>query len=103
VLLLIQQLRRPTLGVNGGRSFYLAGLSYLLLGIIVGSGLWFGWDTALRMAVPIEIHIHANNWGFMALVFAGLIVDLYPGFTGRTLAWPRSIQPPMVLSVAREP
>ena len=98
VLLLMRQLRamqprRPTFGANGGRSFYLAGLSYLLLGIIVGSGLWFGWGAALRIAVPIEVHIHANNWGFMALVFAGLIVDLYPGFTGRALAWPRSIQP----------
>jgi hypothetical protein len=39
------------------------------------------------------VHIHANNWGFMSLVFAGLIVDLYPGFSGRGLAWPRSVQP----------
>jgi hypothetical protein len=29
----------------------------------------------------------------MSLVFAGLIVDLYPGFTGRQLARPRSIRP----------
>jgi hypothetical protein len=98
VLLLMRQLRaiqprRPTIGANGGRLFYLAGLSYLLLGIIVGSGLWFGWGAALRIAVPLEVHIHANNWGFMALVFAGLIVELYPDFTGRALAWPRSIRP----------
>jgi hypothetical protein len=97
-LLLLRQLRalrpiRPTISANGGRPFYLAGLSYLLLGIIVGSGLWFGWGAALRIAVPIEVHIHANNWGFMSLVFAGLIVDLYPDFAGRPLAWPRSIRP----------
>ncbi len=76
-----------------GRKFYLAGLSYLLLGIFVGTGLWQGWNQALQMRVPLEVHIHANNWGFMALVFAGLIVDLYPGFTGRALAWQRSITP----------
>jgi hypothetical protein len=76
-----------------GSPFYLAGLAYLLLGILVGTGLWVGWGEGLRIAVPIEVHIHANNWGFMSLVFAGLLVDLYPGFTGRPLAWPRSIRP----------
>ena len=76
-----------------GRGFYLAGLIYLLLGIIVGTGLWLGWGATLQIAVPIEVHIHANNWGFMSLVFAGLLVDLSPGFTGHPLAWPRSIKP----------
>ena len=76
-----------------GRIFYLTGLAYLLLGIIVGTGLWLGWGQALRIATPIEVHIHANNWGFMSLVFAGLLIDLYPGFAGRQMAWPRSIKP----------
>lgn len=74
-----------------GRKFYLVGLAYLLLGILVGTGLWQGWSTWLQIKVPIEVHIHANNWGFMSLVFAGLLVDLYPSFAGRSLAWPRSI------------
>jgi cytochrome c oxidase cbb3-type subunit I len=76
-----------------GRKFYLAGLAYFLLGIIVGTGLWLGWGAALRIQTPIEVHIHANNWGLMSLVFAGLLVDLYPHFAGRPLAWPRSITP----------
>ena len=76
-----------------GRRFYLAGLTYLLLGILVGTGLWQGWSTWLQIKVPIEVHIHANNWGFMSLVFAGLLTDLYPSFAGRSLAWPRSISP----------
>lgn len=83
----------PARTAPSGRSFYLAGLSFFLLGIIVGTGLWMGWGEWLRIAVPIEVHIHANNWGFMALVFAGLLVDLYPGFAGRSLAWPRSLKP----------
>lgn len=96
--LLILQLRelrpeRPPIKAGGGLKFYVAGLSYLLLGIIVGTGLWLGWGATLRIAIPIEVHIHANNWGFMALVFAGLLVDLYPSFTQRELAWPRSITP----------
>ncbi|MFZ1238640.1 MAG: hypothetical protein WAV66_04780 [Anaerolineae bacterium] len=83
----------PARTAPSGRSFYLAGLSFFLLGIIVGTGLWLGWGEWLRIAVPIEVHIHANNWGFMALVFAGLIVDLYPDFAGRSLAWPQSLKP----------
>jgi hypothetical protein len=74
------------------RWFYLAGLGYLLVGIIVGTGLWLGWSVQLHIAVPIEVHVHANNWGFLSLVFAGLIVDFYPNFAGRPLAWPQSIR-----------
>lgn len=76
-----------------GRKFYLMGLAYLLLGILVGTGLWQGWGTWLQIKIPIEVHIHANNWGFMSMLFAGLLIDLYPSFAGRSLAWPRSITP----------
>jgi cytochrome c oxidase cbb3-type subunit I len=77
----------------GGRSFYIAGLIYLLVGIIVGTGLWLGWSAWLQIKVPIEVHIHANNWGFMSLVFAGLLIDFYATWAKRPLAWPRSIRP----------
>ena len=80
----------PSTG-HAGRPFYIAGLSFFLLGIIIGTGLWFGWGEALRIQVPLEAHIHANNWGLMALVFAGLIIDTYPRWAGRSLAWPRSL------------
>ena len=77
----------------GGQSvkFYVSGLAYLLLGIIVGTGLWLGWSVPLRIGVPLEVHIHANNWGFLSLVFAGLLVDVIPQVTGRQLASPRTI------------
>ena len=97
VLLMLQfeGLRKPSAESqpSAGRKFYVMGLAYLLLGIIVGTGLWQGWGGWLQIKVPIEVHIHANNWGFMSLVFAGLLVDLYPSFAGRSLAWPRSITP----------
>ena len=82
---------------SAGRKFYIVGLAYLLLGVLIGTGLWQGWSTWLQIKVPLEAHIHANYWGFMSLVFAGLIVDLYPGFAGRSLAWPRSITPIFVM------
>ncbi|MEI2609495.1 MAG: hypothetical protein V9G20_12780 [Candidatus Promineifilaceae bacterium] len=76
-----------------GRKFYIVGLSYFLLGIFIGTGLWLGWNGWLKAKAPIEVHIHANNWGFLSLVFAGLLVDMYPTWAKRPLAWPRSITP----------
>lgn len=78
---------------RGSWRFYIAGLSFFLLGIIIGTGLWFGWATWLQIQVPLEVHIHANSWGLMSLVFAGLIIDTYAVWAGRPLAWPRSITP----------
>ncbi len=78
-------------GGSPGRKFYIVGLLYLLLGITIGTGLWRGWPALMRMNSPTEVHIHANNWGFLSFVFAGLIIDAYPRFTGRSLAWPRSV------------
>lgn len=98
VILLMVQLSAMRTGnnqgaVSEGRKFYIAGLAYLLLGILIGTGLWQGWSAWLQIKVPIEVHIHANNWGFMSLVFAGLLVDLYPGITGHSLGWSRSVTP----------
>jgi len=96
VLMLIGELRKPAgekgSGGPSGRRFYIVGLVYLLLGIFVGAGLWFGWPGRVGMRTPLEVHIHANNWGFLSLVFAGLMVDLYPKFMGRPFAWPASIE-----------
>ena len=83
-----------------GRKFYIAGLSYFLLGILVGTGLWLGWSDWLRIQTPVEVHIHANNWGFLTLIFAGMLVDMYPTWAKRSLAWPRSITPIFWLLVA---
>lgn len=74
---------------NASRPFYVMGLAYLLLGIIVGTGLWLGWNEPLRIQIPVEVHIHANNWGFMSLVFAGLLVSVAPRIAGRPV-WSRT-------------
>mgnify|MGYP006921586302 CR=1 FL=1 len=79
---------------SAGRKFYIAGLLYFLIGILVGTGLFTGWAKPLGIVGNAkEVHIHANNWGLMSLIFAGLIVDLYPSWTKRPLANPRSITP----------
>jgi len=75
-----------------GRKFYIAGLVYFLVGIVVGTGLFTGWAKPLGIVGNAkEVHIHANNWGLMSLAFAGLWVDLYPVWAKRPLAYPRTI------------
>lgn len=76
-----------------GRWFYVTGLVFFLFGVTVGTGLLFGWAVPLRIKVPIEVHVHANSWGLMSLVFAGLVVDLVPRWSGRPLAWPGAVRP----------
>lgn len=71
--------------------FYITGVFYLLVGIIIGTGLWLNWSEALYIKVPLEVHIHANSWGFMSLVFAGLLVDFVPMITGRPLSSAKNI------------
>ena len=71
--------------------FYIASVFYLFVGILVGTGLWLNWSEALYIKVPLEVHIHANSWGFMSLVFAGLFVDFIPMITGRPLGGKNAI------------
>lgn len=71
--------------------FYITGVLYLLVGIIIGTGLWLNWSEALYIKIPLEVHIHANSWGFMSLVFAGLLVDFIPMITGRPLGGKNSV------------
>lgn len=71
--------------------FYITGVLYLLVGIIIGTGLWLNWSKILHIKVPLEVHIHANLWGFMSLVFAGLLVDFVPVITGRPIGSKKSV------------
>ena len=74
---------------TGGRPFYLAALSFVVVGALVGTGLWLGWGPWLRIAVPKETHVHAVVWGFASFVLAGLLTDLQLPLTGRAAARPR--------------
>ena len=71
--------------------FYITGILYLTLGIAIGTGIFLNWSEVLQIKSPIEVHIHANSWGFMSLVFAGLLVDFVPMITGRPLGTSKSI------------
>ncbi len=81
-------------GGSNGRKFYIAGLIFFLIGILVGTGYFTGWIEPLGIVGDAgEVHIHANNWGFMSLVFVGFFIDLYPVWTKRELSNPKAITP----------
>lgn len=77
--------------ISEGRRFYITALVYLVVGGLVGTGFWLGWSKVLHIYAPIEVHVHTNLWGFTALMLAGLLVDLYPSFADRPLAWPCTV------------
>ena len=83
ILLLVQLWKVGSNKASPSLKFYITGVFYLLVGIIVGTGLWLNWSEALYIQTPLETHIHANLWGFMSLIFAGLLVDLMSLVTGR--------------------
>ncbi len=91
ILLFVQLWQIRGGGARTSLMFYLTGLFYLFVGIIIGTGLWLNWSPALYIKVPLEAHIHANSWGFMSLVFAGLLVDFTPQITGRPLGSDKAI------------
>lgn len=82
----IAQSGQASAQVDWPRRFYGVGLLYLLVGIIVGTGYWLGWGAPLKIAAPIEVHVHANNWGFLSMVFAGLLFSITPSLLNRPLA-----------------
>jgi len=86
----IAQSGKITARVDWPRRFYGVGLLYLLVGIIVGAGYWLGWAAPLKIAAPIEVHVHANNWGFLSMIFAGLLFSIAPSLLKRPLASERA-------------
>lgn len=79
---------------HDGRKFYIAGFIFLLVGVLVGTGLFTGWSGPLGIVGDAtEVHIHAQNWGFLSLIFAGFFIDLYPVWTKRQLSNPKAITP----------
>ena len=71
-----------------GMRFYLTGPLYLLFGIIMAVSLLFNWWAPGGRIGVLEAHVHANVWGFLSLIVAGMLFDLFPALTGGPMARP---------------
>lgn len=95
VLLLLVSLHRmgacPAVGSRAGLSFFVAGPMFFLVGIFMAASMLLGWPAPGGFFGQLEAHVHANVWGFLALVVAGFLLERIPAVVGRPLRWPRLV------------
>lgn len=73
--------------------FYATAPLFFLTGITMAVTLLFNWFGPGGRAGTFEAHVHANVWGFAAMLVAGVLFDLFPAVTGVPVARPAWIRP----------
>lgn len=73
--------------------FYATAPVFFLTGITMAVTLLFNWFGPGGRAGTFEAHVHANVWGFVAMLVAGVLFDLFPAVTGVPMARPGWIRP----------
>lgn len=93
IVLMLATLRQqgecPPTGARAGLRFYIAGPLFFLIGIVMAISMLLHWSALGKFFGILEAHVHANVWGFLALVVAGFLLDHLPGYVERPLRWPR--------------
>lgn len=84
--LLLVQVRRVATGRFA--PFYRVAPWFLVVGIFAAFGMLLGLHGPGGYFGSIEAHVHANVWGFLALVAAPTLLRLVPRFAGADLAHP---------------
>ncbi len=82
---------RPPAGQRADTPFYIAGPIFFLVGIVMALSMLLGWSSPGGYFGVIEAHVHANVWGFLGLVVAGVLFDRIPKRTGQPLRHPRLV------------
>lgn len=93
-LLLVGLVWQGSRGRDGARissPFYLSGPVFFLVGIGMALGMLLGWQVPGGYFGLIEAHVHANIWGFLALVVAGVLLDRIPALLGQPLRFPGTV------------
>lgn len=73
--------------------FYATAPVYLMVGVTMAVSLLFAWWAPGGRMGTLEAHVHANVWGFLALIVAGMLFDLFPALAGGPMARPAWIGP----------
>jgi cytochrome c oxidase cbb3-type subunit 1 len=81
----------PPFGARAGARFFVAGPLFFLFGIYMAVSMLLNWPARGGFFGELEGHVHANVWGFLALVVAGFLLERIPAAVGRPLRWPRLV------------
>jgi hypothetical protein len=91
IVLLLAILYRQRIGslvsTRAGLRFYFAGPLFFLIGILMALSMLLQWPAPGQLFGQLEAHVHANIWGFLALIVAGFLLDHIPTYTGHPLRW----------------
>jgi hypothetical protein len=86
--LVVAVFRASTSGDRGTRFFRTAPW-FLVVGILAAFGMLLNLHGPGEYFGSIEAHVHANVWGFLALVAAGTLLTSIPHLFGADLRYPR--------------
>ncbi len=74
-------------GLNAAVWLYLTGPIFFLVGILMALSMLLSWPAPGGLFGILEAHVHANVWGFLALVVAGFLLNHIPEWTGAPLPY----------------
>ncbi len=76
---------------RGIRRYYRLAPWFLVVGILAAFGMILGVHGPGGYVGSLEAHVHANVWGFLALIVAGALFTLLPALLGVELRYPRLV------------
>ncbi len=80
--------------------FHLAGPSFFLVGIVMAVSMLLGLPAPGGAVGLLEAHVHANVWGFLGIVVAGVLLEQVPVWTGRPLRYSALVPATSLLLIA---
>jgi hypothetical protein len=91
LVILFRQLVYSSANARAGLHFYFVGPAFFLIGILMALSMLLQWPAPGQFVGLLEAHVHANVWGFLALIVAGFLLDHIPAYTGHPLRWPQLV------------
>lgn len=95
IVLMLATLHRsgacPPIGSRAGLGLFLAGPMFFLVGIYMAVSMLLNWPARGGFIGKLEGHVHANVWGFLALIVAAVLLERIPAAVGRPLRWPKLV------------
>ncbi len=76
---------------NSSTRLYIAGPLFFVFGILMALSMLLGWPAPGGLSGLLEAHVHANVWGFLALVVAGFLLDYIPRWVNQPLRLPAAV------------